>query len=260
MDISIIIPSYNEEKRIGKTLQRVADYMSGTSYTYEVIIIDNGNIDTTSQVAESFSPAIQNLEIVPARSHGKGWAIKEGMLRARGEYRLYTDADNSTDISHLEELMAAIEAGADIAIGSRKIEGAVIKNPQPLRRQITSTAFARLVRSIVPLGFRDTQNGFKLFTRKAAMQIFPHQMIFYWAFDVEVLALALEFNLKVKEVPIVWVDDRESKMSMEGMVRMLFEVIFIRINLWINHYQKNERRQVERRKFTRDGNSDRRKN
>ncbi|MDQ3089599.1 MAG: glycosyltransferase family 2 protein [bacterium] len=246
MDISIIIPSYNEEKRIGPTLQRIADYMQTQAYTYEVIVIDNGNVDKTASIVLGFKDKIKNIKILHARSHGKGWAIKEGMLKAEGKYRLYTDADNSTDIAQLEDLLNAIKEGYDIAISSRKVEGALIQNPQPKRRRLTSYLFSRLVNFIVPLGFKDTQNGFKLFTEEAALKIFPHQIIFYWAFDVEILALAQIFSLRVKEVPIVWIDDADSRMSLNGMVRMLFEVIFIRINLWVNMYNKNERRSPER--------------
>ena len=247
MDLSIIIPCYNEEHRLGKTLERIAEHFQTQTCTYEVIVVDNGFTDATGQIVESYKDKIQNIRLISRRSHGKGWAIKEGMLSATGRYRLFMDADNATDISHVADLMEETKEGYDVVISSRRIKGAIIQNPQSVARQILGRVFAWLVRVIVPLGIKDTQNGFKLFTEKAVTTIFPHQTIYYWAFDVEVLAIAKALRLKIKEVPITWVDDEKSTMRLGGMVRMLMEVIWIRINMSTSTYIKNERRVGERR-------------
>lgn len=230
--LSIVIPCYNEEKRIGKTLDIIHAYVTRQSFPCEVLVVDNGSKDNTRTVVEEAMKRMPELRLVRHRSYGKGWAVKEGMLEARGEYRLFTDADNSTDISQADKLLAYTKQGYDVVISSRRIEGAVITNPQPWYRNILGTAFAFLIRSLIPLGIKDTQNGFKLFTKKAAEVVFPRQAIYFWAFDVEILAIAKQKGFKIKEVPIVWVNDDRSTMSIRGMIRMLVEVINIRLMLF----------------------------
>ena len=253
MDLSIIIPCYNEEKRLNRTLERVSEYLASKNYISEVVIVDNGSTDQTVAIAQSFMEKIKNLSIIFERHHGKGWAVREGMLYAKGKNRLFMDADNSTDIAQVEALLDRINAGFDVAIGSRKAPDAIIQNPPPLRRQVMSAAFSRLVRSIVPLGLKDTQNGFKLFRDTASEVVFPHQTIFYWAWDVEILAITKELGFSIAEVPITYVDDSNSTMRLGGMVRMLYEVIITRINLLTSSYVKNERRISERRTEERRG-------
>lgn len=232
MYLSVIIPCYNEENRIGKTLEAIYAFLKEKSYTWEIIIVDNGSTDGTRNLVEEYAERIPSLRLIERRSHGKGWAVKQGMLEAKGEYRLFTDADNSTDITQLDKLLPWATHGADVVISSRKAEGAVITEKQPPLRVVLGKVFAFFVRMVVPIGdIKDTQNGFKLFSRQAAEKIFPHQTIFYWAFDVEVLALARIFGFKIKEVPIVWVNDDRSKMNLKGMVRMVLEVILTRLHL-----------------------------
>jgi dolichyl-phosphate beta-glucosyltransferase len=236
--LSIIIPCYNEEKRIGPTLQAIAAYLSKQPYTSEVIVVDNGSRDNTKEVVESYKKYFSNLNLIERRSHGKGYAVREGMLKACGEWRLFTDADNSTDISQVADLLKFIDEGYDVIISSRKAPGATILNPQPWYRVILGNIFQGIVGLIVPVGVKDTQNGFKLFSKEATEKIFPHQAVFYWAFDVEVLALARRFGFKIKEVPIVWHNDDRSTMSLKGMVRMLAEVTLTRLYLITRMYEK----------------------
>lgn len=232
MLISIIIPCYNEERRIGKTLEAIHSYLSSKDYQFEVLVVDNGSKDNTKKIIEEASKSMPEIRLISHKSYGKGWAVKQGMLQAKGDFRVFTDADNSTDISHLDKLLPfAKNEGFDIVISSRRIEGAVITHPQPWHRQILGNLFAALVRAIVPLGIKDTQNGFKLFTAKAADDIFTRQSIYFWAFDVEILALGKKRGYKIKEVPITWVNDDQSKMNLKGMVQMLIEVLNIRLML-----------------------------
>lgn len=237
MYLSIVIPCYNEEKRIGRTLDRMAEYFSDKDYEYEILIVNNGSTDKTSQVAMSFGDRLP-LRIISRNNYGKGWAVKEGLLASRGLYRLITDADNSTDIGQLEKFLDEAERGTDIVISSRRMDSSIITHPQPLHRRFLGNIFAGIVRLIVPLGIRDTQNGFKLFSKRAVENIFPHQTIFYWAWDVEILALARKFQYRIKELPIVWVNDDDSTMSFKGMVRMLFEVVLTRLHLMTRDYNK----------------------
>jgi dolichyl-phosphate beta-glucosyltransferase len=238
MYLSIIIPCYNEESRILVTLQAIKSYLSRQYYEYEVIVVDNGSTDATKLVVEGFAANFPQLRLICKKSHGKGWAVKQGMLAAKGEYRLFTDADNSTDIVQLDKLLPYAKEGYDVIIGSRKAEGAVLTKPQPLFRVWLGNVFAWTVGIILPTGVKDTQNGFKLFSKAAAEAIFPQQAIYYWAFDVELLALANVYGFKVKEVPIVWVNDERSKMNFKGMARMLFEVAIVRLYLISRDYKK----------------------
>jgi dolichyl-phosphate beta-glucosyltransferase len=238
MYLSVIIPCYNEEKRIGMTLDAIDRYLSKQSYDWEVIVVDNGSTDGTIAMVETYRSRLRSLTIIEENCYGKGWAVRQGMLAARGKYRLFTDADNSTDIHQVAALLVHATRGYDLVVSSRRVEGARIIHPQPLHRRFLGDTFSWLVRSIVPLGIKDTQNGFKLFSDRAAEHIFAHQTIFYWAFDVEVLALAKKFGYQVMEAPIVWVNDERSKVNIKGMLRMLYEVLTVRINLSTNDYEK----------------------
>ncbi len=239
MLISIIIPCYNEEDRISATLEAISRYVqSRRDNDFEIIVVDNGSKDKTRQVALSFEDKLPGIRIIDESSYGKGWAVKQGMLAAKGEYRLFMDADNSTDIGHLDSLLDAAKTGADIVISSRRLPRSHIVHPQPWHRRMLGDAFSLLVRAIVPLGVKDTQNGFKLFSAEAAEKIFSHQTIFYWAFDVEILAIAKRFGFRIEEVPVTWINDEGSKMNIKGMMRMLLEVIIIRLNLLSQQYSK----------------------
>lgn len=231
MKLSVIIPCYNEAERIADTLEKVATYVRTKQFQAEVIIVDNGSGDETISIAESFKNKIDGLIVMRKKGYGKGWAVKEGMLAATGDLRLFMDADNSTDISQADTLLPFIDQGYDVVISSRKIEGAIVTHPQPAYREWLGRLFAFVVSMIIPLGIKDTQNGFKLFTKEAAEKIFRRQTSFYWAFDVEILALAQKFGFKIKEVPIVWMNDERSRMNFKGMIQMLLDIIVIRIRL-----------------------------
>jgi dolichyl-phosphate beta-glucosyltransferase len=243
MYLSVIIPCYNEEKRIAKTLEAIYCHLREKPYEWEILVVDNGSTDGTRKLVEEYADKIKNLQLIVRSSHGKGWAVKQGMMAARGEYRLFTDADNSTDFKQLDKLLPYATHGADVVISSRKKEGAVITEKQPFYRVWLGNLFPLLVRLLVPRlrDIKDTQNGFKLFTRQAAEKIFPHQTVFYWAFDVEVLALAKIFGFKISEVPIVWQNDDQSKMNLKGMLRAAFEVILTSLHLLTFDFDKLRR-------------------
>ncbi len=237
MYLSVIIPAYNESERISHTLRAVELYLKDMQYDYEIIVVNDGSADNTAEVVESLMKEIPRLRLINNKTnHGKGWVVRKGMLSAKGLYRLFMDADNSTSIENLEALFPYAKEGYDVVASSRRIAGADVEVKQNFLRNFLGGAFRLLVRTIVPVGVIDTQNGFKLFTARAAEEIFRRQRTFTWAFDVEVLAIAKLLDFKIKEAPIHWVNDGRSRVTFKGMVRMLMEVFQIRIQLWSNTY------------------------
>ncbi|MEI6480277.1 MAG: dolichyl-phosphate beta-glucosyltransferase [bacterium] len=237
MYLSVIIPCHNEEKRICNTIQRIYSYLKTQAYNFEIIVVENGSTDSTKKILEQLS-YISPMRIVYENKPGKGRAIKRGMREAVGEYKLFTDADNSTDIHHIEKLLPYTQQGYDIVISSRKTKDSVIKKQQPPLRRLLGNVFIMFVKIVIPLGLHDTQNGFKLFSKKAADKIFPNQTILDWAFDVEVLALARLLDFSIVEVPITWVNDELSKMTTRGMLRMAWDILCIRWNLLTKYYTR----------------------
>jgi glycosyltransferase involved in cell wall biosynthesis len=236
--LSVIIPAYNEGHRIGKTLLELNGYLSRQNFDYEIIVVVDGATDNTASVVSWMQGQIKNLQLIDNRqNYGKGWVVRQGMLSATGDLRLFMDADNSTSVDQVIKMLPFFEQGFDVVIGSRRIQGAVIAAHQPWIRDFLGSIFRLIVHTLVPLGLTDSQCGFKAFTAQAAERIFPRQSVYRWAFDVEILALAEKFGLKIKEVPVTWVNDAESHVKLSGMVRMLFEVLSIRWNLWTGKYK-----------------------
>lgn len=240
MYLSIIIPAFNEQDRISATLHDIRDYLEGKQYKYEVLVVNDGSTDRTSEVVKTVLPHMANLRIIDNETnHGKGKVVRQGMLSANGRWRLFMDADNSTNVQSLEKLLPFGEQGYDVVVGSRRVSGAKIKVKQNWLRDLLGGVFRMLVALIVPVGVKDTQNGFKLFSARAAEEIFRKQRMMTWAFDVEILAIAKKLSYKIKEVPIDWTNDGRSHVTAGGMIRMLWEVIHIRLNLWSNVYNKD---------------------
>jgi|SRR3989344_1559130 len=243
MKLSVIIPAYNESHRIEKTLLGVRDYLLRQNYEYEILVVNDGSKDDTSAVVRGLLATVKGLRLIENKeNHGKGWAVRQGMLEARGEIRLFMDADNSTTVDHIENFLPFFSAGIenegyDIVIGSRRVQGAEIAVHQPWIRDFLGGVFRSIVHILVPLGVTDSQAGFKSFSAKATEAVFPKQTIFRWAFDVEILALARKMKFKIKEAPIKWINDMESRVKLSGMVKMLFEVLQIRFNLWFGKYK-----------------------
>ena len=235
--LSVIVPSYNEENRIEKTLYAISQFLQKQTYSYEILVINDGSKDNTAKVVNSISLRVPNLRLIDNKdNHGKGWVTKQGMLAASGDIRLFMDADNSTKVDEIQKMVAFFDQGFDAVVGSRRIEGSNIAVKQSAFRDFLGGIFRLIVHILVPVGVTDSQCGFKAFSETAAKQIFSKQTIFRWAFDVEILALARKFGYKIKEVPVTWIDDSESHVKFSGMVRMLLEILEIRINLWTGKY------------------------
>lgn len=228
--LSIIIPAYNEGGRIGPTLDAVRAFIMRQSYPCEIIVVDDGSTDTTVAVVSkkvNLIPQIKLLKL-PANK-GKGAAVRAGMLAAKGNVRLFMDADNSTSIEQVDKLLPFLSQGYGVVIGSRRTAGAVITVKQAPMRDFLGWMFRLLAHIIVPLDVQDSQNGFKLFSREAAENTFRKLVTNGWSFDVEILVLAHKMSYRVREVPIVWINDGRSKIKAPQMVRMLIDLLLIRI-------------------------------
>ncbi len=232
--LSVIIPAFNEERRIGPTLESIIAYLEKQDYTWEILVIDDGSSDQTVAVSEE---ACGGLEPAAFRIHrqphnmGKGAAIKTGMAIARGAFRLFTDADNSTPIEEVEKLFEALKRAkdAEIAIGSRAIEGARIEVHQPWYREMMGRTFNVMVRLICIGGIKDTQCGFKLFSARAAEAIFPEQRLPGFSFDVEILTIARKKGFRIAETPVRWFNEPSSKVSpLWDSAKMFFDLLRIR--------------------------------
>lgn len=217
-----------------KTLEAVDDYLRNQSYDYEIIVVNDGSKDTTAEVVRGLSSVIANLKLIDNKENqGKGAIVRQGMLAAIGEYRLFTDADNSTSINQIEKMWIEFKNGYHIVIGSRDVKGAVLDPPQPfLRKIILGEGFKLLRKILVGLWkIQDTQCGFKCFTQEAAERIFPKCRINRFAFDPEILVLAQKMGYKTKEIPILWKNDLESKVKFKGIAKMAFDLFKIKLNI-----------------------------
>jgi dolichyl-phosphate beta-glucosyltransferase len=205
MTYSIVIPAYNEGKRLAPTLDKVLRYVRQQGWDAEVIVVNDGSRDNTAEIVRSFAEKEPSLRLVEnPGNRGKGYSVRHGMLKARGEVILFSDADLSSPIEEMPKLLQSLEAGADIAIGSRWLRAELQTKRQSLHRQLFGRMFNALNRMILGLRFKDTQCGFKAFTRRATQKILPLQRIERWGFDPEILFLARKFGFQVDEVPVLW--------------------------------------------------------
>jgi dolichyl-phosphate beta-glucosyltransferase len=232
MDItySIVIPAYNEGARLGATLEKVLEYVRAQGWNAEVIVVNDGSRDNTASLVREFAeknPAVRLVE--NSGNRGKGYSVRNGMLNARGEIVVFSDADLSSPIEEMPKLLAALAGGADIAIGSRWLRAELQTRRQSLHRQLFGRVFNLLLRIILGLRFKDTQCGFKAFTRRAAQTILPLQRIERWGFDPEILFLARKFGFRVEEVAVCWGHSGDTRIHplLDG-ARMFWELMRIR--------------------------------
>jgi len=232
MTYSIVIPAYNEGARLAPTLEKVLSYVHQQGWDVEVIVVNDGSSDNTAEIVRSFAEKEPMLRLVEnPGNRGKGYAVRNGILNARGEIVLFSDADLSSPIEEMPKLLEALKEGADIAIGSRWLRAELQTSRQSLHRQIFGRIFNGLNRIILGLRFKDTQCGFKAFTRRAAQTILPLQRIERWGFDPEILFLARKFGFRVVEVPVRWghVGGTRINPLIDG-ARMFQEMLHIRWN------------------------------
>lgn len=240
MYLSVIIPAYNEEKRIGSTLKSIDEYLRRQNYDYEILVMSDGSKDGTVGFVKNLESEIRGLRLVDNKeNHGKGYVVRQGMLEAKGELRLFTDADNSTSIDHLDKFIPYIDQGYSIIIGSIGISGhKVASGSEPVWRRVLGKLGNLFIQIMAVPGIHDTQRGFKLFTAEAVNKIFPKLTITRWGFDIEVLALARRFGYKIKEIPVDWKNDPNSKVGLKAYLQVLLETVKIRWNLMTGVYNK----------------------
>ena len=237
--LSVVIPAYREAPRLLGSLRKVSDYLEGQDYSSELIVVDDGSPDDTAAIAEAFMrerPEL-SMRLLKEVHRGKGGAVRAGVLAARGDYVLFSDADLSTPIEEVEKVIPLLEAGYDVVIGSRETAGAR-RYDEPYRRHFVGRAFNHLVRVVAVGEFQDTQCGFKAFSRRACETIFTRQRIERFSFDVEILYLARKHGYRIAEVPVKWYYADYSTMHVlrDGM-HMFVDVLKVKINDLRGHYE-----------------------
>jgi len=233
--LSVIVPVYNEAERLPKTLRRLHEHLADSPFSYEIVIVLDGPTDATREVMRGIAGEIANLRVIDhGVNRGKGAAVKDGMLQASGQVRLFTDADNSTDIAHVRQMLPLFDRGYDVVIASRNPKdaaGARQAVPQPLHRWLFGRIGNLIARLLVIPGIWDTHCGFKAFRAEAAERIFSHTEIDGWGFDIEVLALARALDYKVGIIPAHWINDDRSNMRLRSYLRALRDIVRLRARM-----------------------------
>jgi dolichyl-phosphate beta-glucosyltransferase len=235
LDLSVVIPAYNEAARLPPTLVRVSEHLRAQGISFEIVVVDDGSTDGTAEVARrAGGPAVTVVRVEPNR--GKGHAVRTGMLRASGDLRLMTDADLSTPIEELARLREPLGSGSDVAIGSRAVAGSNVEVHQPWFREAAGRTFNRLVRLLALPGLHDTQCGFKLWKAAAATEAFSCGILDGFCFDVEALYIARKRGRRVVEVPVTWRNDAATRVGALGGMAAFADLLRIRANDWAGRY------------------------
>jgi dolichyl-phosphate beta-glucosyltransferase len=242
--LSVVIPAYNEEDRIRPTIESIDAYLEKQPYAYEVIVVSDGSTDRTVEVVKEYQRATMKELKLNANpiNHGKGFAVRDGIGMAEGEYIVFMDADNATRIEEIENFWPWFDKGYDVVFGSRYIKGAKMPVKQPWFRRLAGRLSNLLIQAVILPGIKDTQCGFKAFRRDAARRIFSVSRIDGWGFDIEILALAKKFGYKIKEVPVTWYEIAGTKLKLvRAMIRTLRELLVIKWNFMTGKYKKPPR-------------------
>jgi glycosyltransferase involved in cell wall biosynthesis len=227
--ISIIIPAYNESSRISRALTPTIEFLKKQAYESEIIVVNDGSKDNTTEIANSYLPLFKNIKVIEySPNHGKGYAVKKGMMEAEGKYRLFMDADYAVPIEYLEMFLDEIKEN-DIVIGSRGVPGSVIEEHQNFIRESLAKMFGNLQHFVLNLPIKDTQCGFKLFTNEAANTLFNLITLECSYFDAELLYIAYRKNMKIKQIPVKWKHDQETRLPIGmgrsiDLVKKLFQI------------------------------------
>lgn len=240
MQLSVIIPAYNEEKRIGMTLESVGSWLAQQPHDSEIIVVNNHSTDTTVDVVRTIMPKFRSIRLIDEKRPGKGYAVMTGMLFATGQTRLFMDADNSTTIDQFDRMRFELDRGFDVVIGSLAVRGAKIVRGggEPWWRVLLGKLGNLWIQLWAVPGIWDTQRGFKVFTARAANDIFRRLTIFGWGFDVEVLAIARAHRYRIKEVPIIWNNDPNSKVNVWAYPKVLWDAVRVGLHRITGTYGK----------------------
>jgi len=232
--LSVIIPAYNEELRLPHTLSQAIAYLKAQRYQSEIIVVDDGSTDGTGQVVRQQDAAPVSLEVLrhpDGANHGKGASVKRGILAARGAFRLFMDADNSTSLDQVGRFWPFFHLGLEVVIGSRALKDSIVELHQSKAKEVAGQFGNWLVRILAVPGIYDTQAGFKMFTGEAAERIFKRLTIDKWGSDIELLVIARSLGYRIREVPINWLNSLGSKVTLRSYFEVLGEVRKIRRNL-----------------------------
>lgn len=227
--LSVVIPAYNESDRLPHTLELFLDYLSQQTYDWEVIVVDDGSTDATGAIVNELAQQRSQIQLITlSHNQGKGAAVKSGVLASKGDRILFSDADGSTPITELEKLQKVLDQGSEIAIGNRRNSALVVR--QPLHRVIIGEGFNWLARLALQADIRDTQCGFKLLRGEIGRQLFSQMQMQGFSFDVELLYLAIKAGYQIEEVPVIWIDDKRSKVKVwRDPVLVFIDLIRIRL-------------------------------
>ena len=238
LTLSIVLPAYNEAARIGGSLDKITEYAQQHAWNVEVIVVNDGSSDNTAEIICQYAKRYSWVRSIDnPGNRGKGYSVRNGMLHARGDILLFSDADLSSPIEEADKLVAALQAGADVAIGSRWVRKELQVVPQPLRRQILGRMFNLALRVVLGLNFKDTQCGFKAFRRSAAELVFTQQQVETWGFDPELLYLAKKAGLRTVEVPVYWAHSEGTRLHpLRDGIRMFAQLFQIRWNAITGKY------------------------
>lgn len=231
VELSVVVPAYNESDRLASTVARIRDHLSGRGVSFELVLVDDGSRDATGDVMRRLAAAAPHVHVVALdRNRGKGRAVREGVLMTSGRRVLITDADLSTPIEELAKLERAIDAGADVATGSRFARGARIEVAQPPHRVVMGRVFSAVVQLLLLRGMLDTQCGFKLLRGDVARRVFPELRIDRFAYDVELLHRCRAQGAVIAEVPVRWLHSgRSSVVPLRDSAEMLRDILVLRV-------------------------------
>lgn len=234
--LSVVIPAYKEKERIGSNLLEIERFLSDKNFEYEIIIIVDGSPDNTAEVAANYAKQVKNLRVISNEvNHGKGYVVRQGLLESKGKYVVFLDADGSTSITHVEKFLPELEAGADVIVGSRKIEGAFVQIHQPKYREFMGEGGNWLIRIVLGLwSFPDTQCGFKMLTGKAAHEVAQRMVVDRFGFDFELIILAKALGFKIKQMPVRWLNEQGSTVSLtgpNGFIQVLIDLFKTKLRL-----------------------------
>ena len=237
--LSVVIPAYKESHRIHKILDAIFEFSKIKDYAIETIVVVDGSPDNTAEMANKYQDKLKNLKVIDRKENkGKGYTVREGMLAAKGEYVLFSDADNSTPVEQVDKLLK-YRNDYDVIIGSRYAYGGKLAIPQSLTRKIGGRVLNLVIRTLAVSGIKDTQCGFKLFSQQATQQIFAKQTFERFSFDIEILAIARVLGFKIREVGITWYDDPHSTVNpIKDGLRMIKDAWNVRKNVNAKKYSR----------------------
>lgn len=238
--LSVVIPAYNEEKRITETLQNIDGYLEKQPYDYEIIVVVNNTKDRTFQIVQELEKTtVQKAVAMNLTEGGKGNAVRRGILeKATGDIVMFMDADNATPISEIEKFLPYFDQGYDVVIGSRYTNPDLVKVHQPFYRILLSRMSNLLIQMLAVPGIKDTQLGFKAFTAKAAKDIFPKVQVLRWGFDMEVLTIALAKGYKIKEIGVSWTEHGGGHVPLSAYIESLIDLFKIKVRSISGQYNR----------------------